>query len=58
MIQNMLTYGQRQAKRYLRPYGKCTDSDSSNVYAKSHPGIYSPLIQSIVSNDSDSEGPN
>ena len=31
---------------------KCTDSDSSHVCAKSHPGICSPLIHSMVSNNS------
>ena len=48
-----------QAKSCLRKCAKCTDLDSSHTFAKSHLGICSPLIHSIVSNDSvsRSEGP-
>ena len=44
--------GQCQARRCRRTCAKCTDSDSSRTCAKSHPGICSPLIYSIVSYDS------
>ena len=40
------------AKRGLRTCAKCTDTDLSYACAKSHPDICSPLIHSIVSNDS------
>ena len=43
--------GPHQAKRSLK-CPKCTDSDSSHTCAKSQLGICSPLIHSVVSNDS------
>ena len=51
--------GRSKPKSYHRACAKCTFSDSSRACVKSHPGIFSPLIRSIVSNDSvsDSEGP-
>ena len=45
-----------QAKMCLRTCAKCTNSDSSRACLKSHPGICSPLIHSIVSNDSSISG--
>ena len=42
-------YGPRQTKRYIRACAKCTNSDSSHVCAKSHPGNCSPSQRSIVS---------
>ena len=47
-----IKYGPLQAKRCIRTCVKCTDSSSFRACAKSHPGICSPLIHSIVSNDS------
>ena len=45
-------YGSHQAKMCLQACAKCIVSDSSHSCAKSHLGICSPLIHSIVSNDS------
>ena len=49
----------RKAMGCLWACAICTDSDSSHACANSHPGIYSPLVHLIVSNDillADSEG--
>ena len=45
-------YGPGQVQMFVRVCAKCTDSDSYSACAKSHPGICSPLIHSIVSIDS------
>ena len=45
-------YGLCQVNRCRRACAKCTYSDSSWECAKSHVGISSPLIHSIMSNDS------
>ena len=45
------TNGQHQGKRCLWTCAKCLDSVSSCAFAKSHLGICSPLIHSIVSAD-------
>ena len=42
------TVGPRQAKRSLRTYARCTNLDSSRACAKSHLGICSPLIHSLL----------
>ena len=44
-------YGLRKAKRFIRSCAKCTDSDSFRACAKFHPGICSPWLHLIVSND-------
>ena len=49
---NCRIYLDYQAKMCLPAYAKCTDLCSSHAGAKSHPGSCSPLIHSIVSNDS------
>ena len=36
----------------LQACAECIDSDSFNACAKSHPGIFSPLKHSIISNES------
>ena len=41
-----------QTKKVLRTCAKCTDSDSFRACMKSHPGVSSPLVHSIASNDS------
>ena len=43
-------FGLRQAKTCLRSRAKCTSLDSFHTCAKSHPGICSPLIHSVVYN--------
>ena len=48
----VLLFGPCQAERCLRTCAKCTNSESSCTYAKSHPGTCFPLIHSIVSTDS------
>ena len=48
----MIYYRQRQKRMYLRACAKCTDSDSSDACANSHPDICSRLIHSVMSNDS------
>ena len=45
-------YGPRQAKKCLWTCAKCIGTDSSRACAKSHPGLCSSLIHSIVSNGS------
>ena len=44
---------QFQAKKYFRAYTKCADSHHP-AHARSHSGCCSPLIHSMVSNDSGS----
>ena len=44
--------GPRQAKKGLQTCAYCKGSESSRAFAKSYPGIFSPLIHSIWSSDS------
>ena len=50
LLQKYFPFGPRQAKMCLWACTKCTDLDSSLACAKSHPGLCSPFIHSIVSN--------
>ena len=52
VLQIFIIISATSSERRLRACAEWTDSDSYLGCRKSHPGIFSPLIHSVVSNDS------